>query len=166
MIRRVTTSVAVTGALLAALSITPGPLWLGLAEAGQAGQPANTSYPMTVYKSPTCGCCAKWNDHMRAAGFAVTSNDLADVSPIKTQHGVPMQTRSCHTALVGGYAIEGHVPADVVKKLLRERPAIAGIAAPGMPAGSPGMEMPDGRKDTYQIVAFDKQGKTSVYATR
>jgi hypothetical protein len=166
MIRRVTTSVAVTGALLAALSTTPGVAWFGLAEAGQAGQPANASYPMTVYKSATCGCCAKWNDHMRAAGFAVTSNDLADVNPIKTQHGVPVQTRSCHTALVGGYVIEGHVPADVVKKLLRERPAIAGIAAPGMPAGSPGMEMPDGRKDTYQIVAFDKQGKTSVYATR
>ena len=129
-----------------------------------AAQPANL--PVTVYKSATCGCCAKWNDHMKAAGFAVTSNDLPDVAPIKDKHGVPPQTRSCHTALVGGYVVEGHVPADVIKKLLRERPAIAGIAAPGMPVGSPGMEMPDGRKDSYQIVAFDKQGKTSVYATR
>lgn len=129
-----------------------------------AAQPANV--PVTVYKSATCGCCAKWNDHMKAAGFAVTSNDLPDVTPMKDKNGVPQQTRSCHTALVGGYVVEGHVPADVVKKLLRERPAIVGIAAPGMPVGSPGMEMPDGRKDAYQIVAFDKAGKTSVYATR
>jgi hypothetical protein len=131
-----------------------------------AAQPKPPTYPVTVYKSPTCGCCAKWNEHMRANGFAVTSNDLPDVAPLKDQHGVPVQTRSCHTALVGGYIVEGHVPADVIKKLLRERPAVVGIAAPGMPMGSPGMEMPDGRKDTYQIVAFDKQGKTSVYATR
>jgi hypothetical protein len=103
---------------------------------------------------------------MRAAGFTVTSTDVADVAPTKDQNGVPANLRSCHTALVGGFVVEGHVPADVVRKLLRERPAIAGIAVPGMPAGSPGMEMPDGRKDVYQIVAFDKQGKTSVYATR
>ena len=131
-----------------------------------AAQPAAANVPVTVYKSATCGCCAKWNDHMRAAGFAVTSTDLPDVAPMKDKHRVPPETRSCHTALIGGYVVEGHVPADVIKKLLRERPAIAGIAAPGMPVGSPGMEMPDGRKDTYQIVAFDKQGKTSVYATR
>jgi hypothetical protein len=129
-----------------------------------AAQPANL--PVTVYKSATCGCCAKWNDHMKAAGFVVNSTDLPDVAPIKDKNGVPQDARSCHTALVGGYVVEGHVPADVIKKLLRERPAVVGIAAPGMPAGSPGMEMPDGRKDTYQIIAFDKAGKTSVYATR
>jgi hypothetical protein len=129
-----------------------------------AAQPANL--PVAVYKSATCGCCAKWNDHMKAAGFAVTSTDLPDVTPVKDKNGVPVNARSCHTALVGGYVVEGHVPADVIKKLLRERPAVVGIAAPGMPAGSPGMEMPDGRKDTYQIIAFDKAGKTSVYATR
>lgn len=138
---------------------------LGVASTA-AGQPSAATYPVAVYKSPTCGCCSLWNDHMKAAGFAVTSTDLADVTPIKDKNGVPAQTRSCHTALVGGYVVEGHVPADVIKKLLRERPAIVGIAVPGMPAGSPGMEMPDGRKDSYQIVAFDKQGKTSVYATR
>jgi hypothetical protein len=155
--RRLTTSFIAAGAL--ALG--------GLLSAAVAQPaPAAANVPVTVYKSATCGCCAKWNDHMKAAGFAVASNDLPDVAPIKNQHGVPPHTRSCHTALVGGYVVEGHVPADVIKKLLRERPAIAGIAAPGMPAGSPGMEMPDGRKDTYQIVAFDKQGKTSVYATR
>jgi hypothetical protein len=154
--RRSTTSL-VAAAVLGLCGVFP-------AATAQPAPAANL--PVTVYKSPTCGCCAKWNDHMKAAGFAVTSNDLPDVAPLKNKHGVPLEARSCHTALVGGYVVEGHVPADVVKKLLRERPAIAGIAAPGMPVGSPGMEMPDGRKDTYQIVAFDKAGKTSVYATR
>jgi hypothetical protein len=151
MIRSLRTATVLTGILVASLSTA-------------AAQPP--TYPVTVYKSPTCGCCSKWNDHLRANGFIVTSKDLPDVNPLKDQHGVPAQTRSCHTALVGGYVVEGHVPADVIKKLLRERPPVLGIAAPGMPAGSPGMEMPDGRKDAYQIVAFDKQGKTSVYATR
>jgi hypothetical protein len=120
--------------------------------------------PVTVYKSLTCGCCGKWNEHMRTNGFAVTNNDLTDVTPIKDKHGVPTALRSCHTALVGGYIVEGHVPADVIRKLLRERPAIAGIAVPGMPMGSPGMEGP--RQDAYDIIAFDKAGKTSVYAKK
>jgi len=133
---------------------------------GVAGQ-APVPLPVAVYKSATCGCCAKWNEHMKAAGFAVNSTDVGDVAPIKDKHGVPASARSCHTALVGGYVLEGHVPADLVRRLLRERPAsIVGLAVPGMPVGSPGMEMPDGRKDTYNIVAFDKDGKTSVYATR
>jgi hypothetical protein len=120
--------------------------------------------PVTVYKSPTCGCCGKWVEHMRANGFEVTVNDMPDVAPIKDKQGVPSALRSCHTALVGGYAIEGHVPADLVKKLLKEHPNAAGIAVPGMPMGSPGME--GATKDTYNIVLFDKGGKTSVYATR
>jgi hypothetical protein len=120
--------------------------------------------PVTVYKSPTCGCCGKWVEHMRANGFEVTVNDMPDVAPIKDKQGVPSALRSCHTALVGGYAIEGHVPADLVKKLLKEHPNAAGIAVPGMPMGSPGME--GATKDTYNIVLFDKTGKTSVYATR
>jgi len=133
---------------------------------GRAGQ-APAPMPVTVYKSATCGCCAKWNEHMKAAGFTVTSTDVGDVAPIKDKHGVPPATRSCHTALVGGYVLEGHVPSDVVRRLLRERPAsIVGLAVPGMPVGSPGMELPDGRKDTYDIVAFDKSGKTTVYATK
>jgi hypothetical protein len=119
---------------------------------------------MTVYKSPTCGCCAKWVEHMRANGFEATVSDMPDVTPVKDKQGVPTTLRSCHTALVGGYAIEGHVPADLVKKLLKEKPAAAGIAVPGMPMGSPGME--GATKDTYNIVLFDKAGKTSVYATR
>jgi hypothetical protein len=120
--------------------------------------------PVTVYKSPTCGCCAKWVEHMRAAGFEVTVNDMPDVAPMKDKQGVPAALRSCHTAIVGGYAIEGHVPPDLVTKLLKEKPNAAGLAVPGMPMGSPGME--GASKDTYNVVLFDKAGKTSVYATR
>jgi hypothetical protein len=120
--------------------------------------------PVAVYKSATCGCCAKWNDHMRTAGFAVNSTDLPDVTPVKDKHGVPANLRSCHTAVIGGYVIEGHVPADVIKKLLRERPAVVGIAVPGMPMGSPGME--GSRVDAYNVMSFDKSGATKVYASR
>lgn len=120
--------------------------------------------PVTVYKSPTCGCCGKWVEMMRANGFDVTVNDMPDVTPMKDKQGVPAALRSCHTAVVGGYAIEGHVPVDLVKKLLKEKPNAAGIAVPGMPMGSPGME--GATKDTYNVVLFDKAGKTSVYATR
>ena len=129
-----------------------------------AAQTPTALAPVTVYKSVTCGCCGNWNEHLRASGFAVTNHDLQDVTPIKDKHHVPAALRSCHTALVGGYIVEGHVPADVIRKLLRERPAIAGIAVPGMPMGSPGMEGP--RKDAYDIIAFDKAGKTSVYASK
>ena len=120
--------------------------------------------PVTVYKSPTCGCCAKWTDLLRTSGFDVTVNEAPDVSPIKDKYGVPAALRSCHTALVGGYVVEGHVPADVIKKLLRERPNAVGIAVPGMPMGSPGME--GSAKDAYNVMLFDKAGKTTVYASR
>jgi hypothetical protein len=134
---------------------------------GAAAQtPAAAPTPVAVYKSATCGCCAKWNDHMRTAGFTVNSSDLPDVTPVKDKHGVPAKLRSCHTAVVGGYVIEGHVPADVVKKLLRERPAVVGIAVPNMPSGSPGMEVPGGRVDAYDVLTFDKNGATKVYASR
>lgn len=164
MIRRC--FIAGAGVLTIATALALTPTLSSTPVAAAQATPAGAPFPVTVYKSPTCGCCAKWNDHMSASGFKVASNDLPDVNPLKDKHGVPQQARSCHTALVGGYVVEGHVPADVIRKMLRERPAIVGIAAPGMPVGSPGMEMPDGRKDTYQIVAFDKQGKTTVYATR
>ena len=121
---------------------------------------------MTVYKSPTCGCCAKWVEHMKQAGFDLTVNDVPNVGEIKAQHHVPADAQSCHTALVGGYVVEGHVPADVVKQLLKEKPAVAGIAVPGMPIGSPGMESADGNKQAYNVVSFDKAGKTQVYAVR
>jgi hypothetical protein len=119
---------------------------------------------VTVYKSPTCGCCSKWVDHMRAAGFTVDAKDVPDVSPMKAELGVPGSLTSCHTAIVDGYVIEGHVPADLVQKLLKERPKIAGLAVPGMVTGSPGME--GGAGQPYDVIAFDLKGHTSVYARR
>jgi len=121
---------------------------------------------VTVYKSPSCGCCSKWIEHMRANGFTVASHDVEDIAAIKTKHGVPSQAASCHTALVDGYVVEGHVPADVVKRLLRERPKVSGIATPGMPMGSPGMEVPSGTKESYSVVSFDTSGKQTVFERR
>jgi hypothetical protein len=120
---------------------------------------------ITVYKSPTCGCCAKWVEHLQAAGFRAEVHDEPQMDAVKTKVGVPAELRSCHTALVEGYAVEGHVPADVIRKLIEERPKVAGIAVPGMPVGSPGMESGD-QKTPYDVVAFTKDGATSVYAKR
>ena len=120
--------------------------------------------PITVYKSPTCGCCVKWVDHLKENGFEVESRDVKDVSMIKRMAGVDGKLASCHTALVEGYAIEGHVPAADIKRLLQERPAVRGLAVPGMPIGSPGMEQ-GSRKDPYHVIAFDKGGNTEVFAS-
>ena len=120
---------------------------------------------VTVYKSATCGCCSGWVEHMRRNGFDVKAVDVDDIDVPKKTYGVPQATRSCHTSLVGGYVIEGHVPADAVMRLLRERPKVAGLAVRGMPIGSPGMEM-GGQKDPYVIATFDKTGQTAVYERR
>jgi hypothetical protein len=121
---------------------------------------------MTVYKSPTCGCCNAWVKHVQAAGYEVVAIDVDDVTPYKKKHGVPLDLSSCHTGVIEGYAIEGHVPADVITKLLREKPKNArALAVPGMPMGSPGMEVP-GRKDAYNVMLIDKAGKATVYAKR
>lgn len=121
--------------------------------------------PMTVYKDPNCGCCAEWVKHARKAGFEVTVRDTADMASVKASFGIPSALESCHTARVGAYAIEGHVPADVILKLLRDQPAARGLAVPGMPMGSPGMEQ-GGMKDAFDVVLFDKAGKTRVFASR
>lgn len=141
-------------------------LWFATARAGASSPTAAPAAApsVVVYKSPTCGCCTKWIDHLKQAGFAVTARDTANVAPIKRRHGVPQALESCHTALVGGYVVEGHVPAGVIQRLLRERPAVAGIAVPGMPAGSPGMEYPDARPQPYDVMAFRAEGGWSVYA--
>lgn len=118
-----------------------------------------------VYKSPTCGCCTKWITHLRQHGFTVTATDLPDVSGIKKQHNVPGEVSSCHTALVDGYVVEGHVPATDVLRMLREKPAVVGIAVPRMPTGSPGMEVEGSKPDPYDVVSFDKQGNTKVFAS-
>ena len=123
---------------------------------------ADSEYPLvTVYKSPTCGCCSAWADHMRESGFAVHTIDRKDMDVIKGEKGVPQQLRSCHTATVGDYVIEGHVPASDVKKLLAEKPDAAGIAVPGMPLGSPGMEHP--RPQDYASYAFNDKGEAKVF---
>ena len=120
---------------------------------------------ITVYKTPTCGCCGKWLDHLRANGFKVVSHDVSDTGVIRARYGVPSAMASCHTGLVGDYLVEGHVPADLIRRMLRERPKIAGLAVPGMVAGSPGMET-GGKAQKYDVVAFTKNGKTRVYASR
>ena len=120
--------------------------------------------PMTVYKDPGCGCCKEWVKIMQKAGFAVTAHDTADMNSIKSTMGVPTNLQSCHTAIVGNYVFEGHVPADVVMKLLQEKPIARGLAVPAMPNGSPGMEGPT--KDKYDVLLFERSGKTRVYASR
>jgi hypothetical protein len=117
---------------------------------------------VTVYKSATCGCCSKWVEHMQGNGFEVKAIDVEDIDLVKKTYGVPPALGSCHTALVNGYVIEGHVPAASVSRLIREKSTLAGIAVPGMPAGSPGMEVP-GRKDPFSVMSFDKAGKSALY---
>ena len=118
---------------------------------------------VTVFKDPNCGCCKEWVNHLRAHAFTVTSKDTSDVRSVKLTARVPDRLHSCHTAFVNGYVVEGHVPAEDIQRLLKEKPKIAGIAVAGMPAGSPGMEV-GSRKDPYDVVAFKRDGATSVYA--
>jgi hypothetical protein len=127
-------------------------------------QRAAASPVIEVYKTPTCGCCSLWLDHLRQHGFEVKSTDLDDLSPLKARHGVPQTMQSCHTAVVDGYVVEGHVPATDIQRLLKERPSVAGLAVPGMPIGSPGMEV-GSRVQPYDVIAFDKQGSGRVFAS-
>jgi hypothetical protein len=118
---------------------------------------------ITVYKSPTCGCCAKWIDHLEAGGLVVEAIDVDNLDWVKKENGVPAQLVSCHTALIDGYVIEGHVPVEDVIRLLEERPDVAGLAVPKMPIGSPGMEGPN--PEPYDVLAFTEQGSTHTYAS-
>lgn len=127
--------------------------------------PATAALPtMLVHKSPSCGCCSVWIDHMRAAGFGIEVRDVDDMGPVKESLGVPFGKGSCHTAEIDGYFIEGHVPAEDIKRLLAEKPDAKGLVLPGMPAGSPGMEMPDGRVQPFVVELVARDGTTSVYA--
>lgn len=139
-------------------------LTAGLAAACSAA--SATPVPMTVHKDPNCGCCTAWADRMAADGrFAPTIVEDADMAAVKTRLRVPAELVSCHTTEVGSYVIEGHVPAGDVARLLAERPAgIIGLAVPGMPTGSPGMEVPDGTRDPYEVVAFTADGRQRVFA--
>ena len=124
--------------------------------------PADTA--ITVYKDPNCGCCKKWVSHLEANGFKVTTHDRSDMNALKDSFSVPSALRSCHTAVVGKLVVEGHVPAaDVRTALARAPKGTIGLAVPGMPAGSPGMET--GRVDRYDVIAFDARGNSSVFAT-
>lgn len=115
-----------------------------------------------VYKTPTCGCCNGWVEHLEAAGFTVDARNVTDIMTVKRDGGVPVAMSSCHTAIVDGYVVEGHVPADQIKRLLAERPEVAGIAVPGMPTGSPGME--GSNAQPYQVLSFTHDGTPAVFA--
>ncbi|MFQ5328624.1 MAG: DUF411 domain-containing protein [Thermodesulfobacteriota bacterium] len=115
-----------------------------------------------MYKSPYCGCCTSWSDHLESGGFAVSTEKRDDMDAIKARHGIPIHLRSCHTALVDGYIIEGHVPLSDIKRMLKERPDIKGLTVPGMPIGSPGMEQGN-RRDRFNVLAIRKDGSTYLY---
>ena len=137
------------------------------AETPSAGQPsaqvaATSDKVLEVYKSPTCGCCGAWVEHMESNGYTVNVHEQQNLQSIKEKAGILPGTGSCHTAFIDGYAIEGHVPASDVDRLLEERPEGKGLTVPGMPAGSPGMEMGD-RKDAYDVLLFDENG-TEVFS--
>jgi hypothetical protein len=130
-----------------------------------ASSQAPASMPkMVVHKSASCGCCGLWVDHMRHAGFEVEVRNEDNLNPIKEALGVPYGKGSCHTAEVAGYVIEGHVPAEDIQRLLTQKPDARGLLLPGMPAGSPGMEMPDGRVQPYAVELVAKDGSTSVFS--
>lgn len=146
---------------------------IGLVSAGLVLTPATAAAlvedalqptAMTVFKSPTCGCCTLWVQHVEKAGFRCTVRDVADLNEVKRTFGIPRNLESCHTAQIGPWLIEGHVPADLIQKLLKEKPTGLGLAVPGMPIGSPGME--GGTPERYNVLLFDRAGKTRVYATR
>jgi hypothetical protein len=157
-----TTRILLLAGIVAAGALQTGPAAQGTGQRPRAA--AAKPVIMAVYKTPTCGCCAKWVEHMKQNGFTVHVTDLNDLSSIKTKHGVPGKLQSCHTAVVDGYVVEGHVPASDVKRLLKERPAAAGLALPGMPAGSPGMEVPGRAPDAYEVLTFDRKGESRVFA--
>ena len=136
---------------------------VGVAAQQKAAAPAPTK--VTVYKTSSCGCCRLWVDHLKANGFDVQAMDVsaADVRGISRVAGLKDEDTSCHTAKIGNYVVEGHVPAGDIRRMLKEKPAIAGLSAPGMPMGSPGMEQ-GGAKEAYDVIAFKKDGTSTVYA--
>lgn len=146
---------AVLAVALAAPAYASRPATSGQQPAADAAQ------PITVYRTATCGCCGKWVDHLKTAGFNPTVHMVENVAATPPGKDLPPALRSCHNATLEGYNVEGHVPAEVLRKLLKERPKIKGIAVPGMPAGSPGMESPN--PVAYDVVAYDASGKTSVF---
>lgn len=136
--------------LLLALLLSSGAVW------------ANAASTVEVFKSPHCGCCGKWVEHLRESGFQVQTHEVADVPAARKQLGMPNRLGSCHTAKVGGYVIEGHVPAADIQRLLKEKPKALGLAVPSMPPGSPGMESP--KPIPYETLLVQADGTTGVFA--
>ena len=145
----ITMSLIITGCALAS---APAPI----SQAALANE-------INVFRSPTCGCCGLWIEHMRDAGFQVNDQITEDMTAVKEQYGVPDNLKSCHTTVVDGYVVEGHIPAEDVARLLTEKPDIAGIAVPGMPIGSPGMESGD-YVEPYTVFSFMEDGSTETFA--
>lgn len=135
-----------------------------LAESAWDGSDQTLEKPVaiTVYRSPTCGCCSKWVAHLEKHGFNVQDLVTDDMDAIKQKYRIPAQLASCHTAVADGYVFEGHVPAGDIKNLLKQKPDIAGLTVPGMPSGTPGMEM-GGRKDAFGVIAFDRDGQMKIF---
>jgi hypothetical protein len=123
---------------------------------------ADKAIDIVVYRSPSCGCCEKWLAHLQQNNFTVKDIVTPDVQAIKTKYGVSAEMASCHTAIVNGYVVEGHVPANDIKSLLKTKPDIVGIAVPGMPSGTPGMEM-GGKKEPYKVIGFDKNNHSQIF---
>jgi len=127
---------------------------------------AQSPATIAVVRDPGCMCCMKWVAHLEKGGYKTTVTESTDMDSVKDAKGVPRAPRSCHTATIGGYVIEGHVPVDDIKRLLKERPTgVVGLAVAGMPMGAPGMEVADGRVAPYKVLAFDRAGKTTVFAS-
>lgn len=128
-----------------------------------AGVVAAAKPQITMYKTPGCGCCKDWIAHLEQNGFAVVAHDVPGTGPYRERYGVPRALASCHTAVIDGYAIEGHVPAEEIKRLIAEKPKARGLSVPGMPVGSPGMELDGERRDAFDVVLFDDAGGRQVY---
>lgn len=139
-------------------------LTLPMLDSVRANESPGGKQQIKVYKTESCGCCKLWVAHLEKAGFGVEVENMNNLGPVKERVGLPPGLGSCHTAEVSGYFVEGHVPATDIKRLLRERPAARGLTAPGMPLGSPGMEVPSGETQPYDVLLVAKDGTTSVFA--
>lgn len=159
----------IVGLVIVLCAFAGGWLWAGRTPAPAAADTqavaagAADGAKMVMYQNPACGCCGLWVAHMEEAGFEVEVNPTPELNRIKEENGITAETAGCHTAFVDGYIVEGHVPARDVIRMLQERPDIAGITVPGMPMGSPGME--GSYSDRYDVLTFDDEGKTTVYAS-
>lgn len=142
-----------------ALAVGGGLQW----QAARTAATAPSAGTVVVYKSPTCGCCTSWEEHLREHGYEVESHLSNDMASVKGQLGVPAELASCHTAVIDGYVLEGHVPAEAIDRLLAQGPDAHGLFVPGMPLGSPGMEVPSGEVEPYDVILMDAGGERSTW---